>query len=527
MFDVRRLTESIKRLTRVGIALSATKNIDDFFKLILDEAMFFTNADAGTVYTVSEDQRFLDFRIVCTKSKKLLLGLADTEKWPAVPLYNDDGIKRTKNFVSFVYHEGIAHKIDNVYKQNKFDASGTKKYDRLNNYRSISMAAIPLKNHENDVLGIIQLINALDNEGNIVPFHKRNIVFLDSLASQAAIALSNKKLIENLELLLYQFIKSIAKAIDRKSKTTGGHITRVANLSEMLIQKVQEDKTIYKDVHFSNFDIQELILAGWMHDIGKITTPVYIMDKSRKLETITDRIHLVKTRMNLVSAILERDRMKADKTEIDKLEQLQKKIAEYKNFIEKCNVSSEFLQDDDIHKLEEIFTFNYSSNGKNYYLITEEEFKNLCIRKGTLLPEEMIKMHEHASVTLEMLQELTFPKKFRNVPLYASSHHEKLNGKGYPSQLQEDDLPLQARIIAVADIFEALTDSDRPYKTDKKLSETFKILAFMAKDRDIDPDLLTLFIDSGLYKEYADIYLKPHQIDEVDFAAIKKIYKNK
>ncbi|MCF7794136.1 MAG: HD domain-containing protein [Candidatus Cloacimonetes bacterium] len=526
MYDIKRLTESIKRLTNVGIALSATQDINAFFELILKEAMFFTNADAGTVYTVSDDQQHLDFKVVCTKSKKLHMGTADTSKWPPVQLYDADGNKRMKNFVAYVYHTKEPKKINDVYKQDLFDASGTKKYDRANNYKSISMAAIPLKNHENDILGVVQLINAIDDDGEIVPFAKRNIIFLDSLASQAAIALSNKKLIQNLEKLLHQFIKSIAKAIDRKSKNTGGHITRVATLSEMLFQKVNEDNTIFKDYKFDEDEIQELSIAGWMHDVGKITTPVYIMDKSKKLETIFDRIEMVKTRIDMVIAIIERDKALAPKEKYGEFDKIINEVKEYKEILITCNESSEYMNDEIYNKLTEIFTFNYSSEGKNYFIITEDEFNNLSIRKGTLIPKEMEKMHEHASVTLELLDELTFPKKFRNVPLFAASHHEKLNGKGYPSQLTEDELPLQARVIAVADIFEALTASDRPYKSDKTLSQTFKILAFMAKDRDIDPDLLTLFIDSGLFTQYANIYLKPHQIDDVDFEIIKKIYQN-
>jgi HD-GYP domain-containing protein (c-di-GMP phosphodiesterase class II) len=512
-------------LTKVGIALSATHDISAFFELILTEAMFFTNAEDGTIYTVSDDSQFLDFQVVCTKSKNILFRSADTDTWPPVSLYNSDGSKRLKNFVAYVYHTKQATKINDVYNQDLFEASGTRKYDTANNYKSVSMAAIPLKNHENDIQGIIQLINAMDDKGNIVPFAKRNIIFLESLASQAAIALTNKKLIQNLERLLSQFIQSIAKAIDRKSKITGGHISRVATLSEMLFQKVHENQTRYKDYTFTDDEIRELSLAGWMHDIGKITTPVYIMDKSTKLETIFDRIEMVKLRLELVKAIIQRDKALATPQKQAEFEHLLNLLDEYEKILINCNQSSDYMGDEMLTKLLEINDFRYSSDGKEYSLLTEDEFHNLSIRKGTLTSDEMNIMHEHATVTLEMLKELTFPKKYKKVPLYASSHHEKLNGKGYPSGLSEADLPLQARVIAVADIFEALTASDRPYKTDKTLSQTFKILAFMAKDRDIDPDLLSLFIDSGLYLEYAKRYLKPHQIDDVDFDQIKEIYQ--
>jgi HD-GYP domain-containing protein (c-di-GMP phosphodiesterase class II) len=519
-----KLAESLQRLTNVGIALSAEKDINKFFQIILDEAMFFTNADAGTIYTVSDDQKELDFKVICTLSKNLRLGTADTSKWPSIPLYDETDEKRLTNFVSYVAHTGEPLSIEDVYYQDLFDASGTKKYDSNNDYRSKSMSAIPLKNHENKVLGVIQLINAMNEKGDVVSFSKGNILMLSSLASQAAIALSNKKLIESLESLLYQFIKSIAAAIDRKSKNTGGHINRVATLSEMISQRIQTDDQYYPNIKFTDNELQEISLAGWMHDVGKITTPVYIQDKSKKLETIIDRLELVNLRFDLVEKVIENDLLHdRNKNKID-LPALLKTVGGYREFIAKCNTGGEFMSDEDLALLDNILAFQYNSNGKEYFLITDDEHNNLSIRRGTLLWEEILKMREHALVSYEMLKELTFPVKFRNVPLYASAHHEKLNGKGYPNELTEDQLPLQARIIAVADIYEALTASDRPYKPGKTLSETFKILGFMAKDKDIDSKLLNLFIDSELYMDYATKYLKEEQIDEVDFDKIKSIY---
>ena len=519
------LYEQVERLTKIGIALSGEKDINNFFQLILDGAIYFTNADGGTIYTVSEDQKFLDFKVICTRSKNLKLGTADVSKWPSISLYEEDGSKRMKNFASFVANTGEAQSIEDVYYQDVFDNAGTKTYDAANNYRSKSMTAIPLKNHENEVLGVIQLINALDAEGNIIPFSQENITMLSSLASQAATAISNKELIRSLEKLLYEFIQSIAKAIDRKSKNTGGHVLRVAGLSELLSLKVQEDKVYYPDLHYNDDELQEISLAAWMHDVGKITTPVYVQDKAKKLETIFDRIEMVVTRFELVQAVIKKDMVLADDTLKTELQAKLDLIDDYREFVTTCNTGGEFMADDKLAILDNILDFKYESEGKEYFLITENEHKNLGIRKGTLLWEEILKMREHATVTAEMLSELTFPKKFKNVSLYASAHHEKLNGKGYPYQLEEKDLPLQARILAVADVYEALTASDRPYKPGKTLSETFRILGFMAKDKDIDAKLLNLLIDSGLYMEYAKDNLKPEQIDEVDFDKIKSMYQ--
>ncbi|MBC8384930.1 MAG: HD domain-containing protein [Candidatus Cloacimonetes bacterium] len=514
-------TEHIKQLTKIGIALSAEKDINNFFNLILDEALRYTNSDGATIYTTSEDKRFLDFKIVCTISKNLKLGIADTTQWPSVPLYDSDGNKNLKNIASYVAHTGESTNIDDVYDQTIYDNSGTLSYDKANDYRTKSIVSIPLKNHENDVLGVIQLINAMDEDGEIISFTKAHITMLTSLASQAAIALTNRKLIDGLENLLQQFIKSIAKAIDRKSEYTGGHITRVATLTEMISEAIQKDNENFKNVKFSEEELDEISIAGWMHDIGKITTPIYIMDKATKLETLLDRVQLIEARFELIKLAVGKDMINSDEEKKEDLKALLERIDNYWKFIRKANIGGEFMKDGDIARIDEIFEFSYQSNGKTYNLLTEDEKTNLKIRRGTLLSEEINMMREHVIVTHEMLSQLTFPKKYKNVPLYASAHHEKLNGKGYPFHLEEKDLPLQARIIAVADLFEALTAADRPYKKGKPLSETFKILGFMAKDKEIDKDILKLLIDSKIYLNYARQYLNPEQLDEIDFDELK------
>lgn len=525
MKNEKELIRQIKALTRIGIALSAEKNINNFFKLVLEEAMNFTNADGGTIYTLSEDKQALDFTIICTKSMNLNLGMADTAQWPSVPLYDENAKRKYKNFASYVAHTGETGRIDDAYDQDIFDNSGTKDYDSKNNYHSKSMAAIPMKDHENELLGIIQLINAYDETGKITSFTEEHLIMLSSLASQAAIAYTNKNLVEGLENLLQQFIKSIAAAIDRKSKYTGGHIKRVASLSEMLADVIQKDSNIYKDTNFTPEELQEISLAGWMHDVGKITTPIYVRDKAKKLETIKDRIELVKTRFELVCGLINKDIENATSQEQkEKLTKLHSKLIDDLEFIGIVNTGSEFMRDEYIDRVNEIYEFRYKTSGKEYYLINEDEKNNLCIRKGTLLPEELEKMREHALVSHEMLSELTYPKKYENLPQYASSHHEKLNGKGYPFNKKADELPLQSRIIAIADLYEALTASDRPYKKGKTLTETLRIMAFMVKDGEIDKDLVELLIDSELYLEYAKKFLKPAQIDKVDIEAIKGIY---
>ena len=401
------------------------------------------------------------------------------------------------------------------------------------------MLTIPLKNHEDTVLGVIQFINAMDEEGNIISFTDEHKAMLSSLASQAAIALSNKKLIENLEELLNQFIRSIAGAIERKSKYSSNHITRVALLTEMIANKINDKgEKYFPGRKFSENELKELSMAGWMHDVGKIVTPEAIMDKSTKLETICDRIELVKLRLEKMELLLSCLQTKLNENEFaDFIHQhidseLEPKdfpnyFTNITNFLINVNVGKEFVDKADLEKIEKLGKIDFEYEGKHYFIFTEDEKKNMLISgRGTFTPEEMKIMQDHVAITWEMLSKLTFPKKYENVAFYAATHHEALNGKGYPNHYKAENLPLQSRIIAVADIFEALTASDRPYKPAKTLSESLTIMGFMVKDGHLDKDLVDFFLDSGLYKEYAERFMKKDYIDDVDIDSIKSKYSN-
>ncbi len=522
----------LNSLTKIGISLSAEKDINKIFDMILEEALLFTNADGATIYTVSEDKKYLDFQVVYNRTMNLRMGGTHQPiTWPSIP-FEKDKQGRSRNLSAYVAETGMSTNVEDAYHQNIFNYEGTKESDENHNYHSKSMVAIPLKNHENEVLGVIQLINALNKNGKIVPFTDEHIAILDSLASQAAISLTTRQLINDLEKLLNQFIKSIGDAIDRKSRYTAGHVKRVATLTENIAKLIHKEKSgFYEKTSFTEDQFKEISMAGWMHDLGKIITPTHIMDKSTKLETIFDRIQLIESRFELLKAIIEKDIMQAtiddDSRKIKELSDILVKLSLDFHFVERCNIGGEFMEDSDLKNLKRIAEFSYFSSDKRYILITKDEYKNLSIRKGTLLFDEMQVMREHALVTKEMLSKLSFPKKFKDVPLYASSHHEKLSGKGYPSQLSANDLPLQARIIAVADLFEALTASDRPYKTGKTLTESLTIMARMVKDNDIDGNIFNLFLETGLFKKYGEEYLHEFQVDDVDIESIKNIINEK
>ncbi|MDZ4183243.1 MAG: HD domain-containing phosphohydrolase, partial [Candidatus Cloacimonadaceae bacterium] len=459
--------------------------------MILEEAIAFTNADAATIYKVSDDGRELVFEIVYNRSMNMKQGGSHSPiDWPRIPLYTVDGEPRLTHIVTSVYHSKQCLCFDDVYETKDYDISGTISTDQKYGYRCKSMLTIPLKNHEDEVQGIIQIINAMDKQKEIVTFTGEHRTMLNSLSSQAAIALSNRKLIASLENLLMEFMRSIAKGIERKSKYSSDHIMRVAMLTDMISARINEIKSgKFADFSFSANELKELSMAGWMHDVGKIVTPEFIMDKSTKLETILDRVDLVELRFDHLRLLCQMlsERMPPEEyagfihahiaPDIDPAttdEFLEGELA----FIKRINIGGEFVPDADLERIERIAGIDFEYAGKRYLLITEDEKTNLQIRRGTLTPTEMKQMSAHVSVTWEMLSQLSFPKKYKNVAFYASTHHEKLNGKGYPLGLTADDLPLQSRIIAVADIFEALTAADRPYKKAKTLTESLRIMAF-------------------------------------------------
>ncbi len=528
----------INRLTRIGESLSSETDLHKIWDMMLEEAVEFTNADGATIYQVSEDKKYLDFEVLFNGTMKLRLGgVRGPVGWPSIPLYDENGNPRLSNIVTNVYHLKRSLCFDDVYIQEEFDVSGTKKADKDHDYRSKSMLTIPLKNHEDEVLGVIQIINAMDKDGNIIGFSEDHKTMLNSLASQAAIALSNRKLIDDLESLLMQFMRSIATGIERKSKYSSDHIMRVAMLTDMIAAKLNaSDSGYFKDLKFTDDQLKELSMAGWMHDVGKIITPEFIMDKSTKLETIMDRIDLVSKRFEMMHLVLELMQKSLEPSVLDQLikevfgdeldsQSVHTWLDDAFQFISRLNFGGEFVPDADLERVAKIASIKLSYQDKDYILLSENETVNLQIRRGTLTSDEMKQMSAHVSVTWDMLSQLSFPKKYKNVAFYASTHHEKLNGKGYPKGLTADDLPLQSRIIAVADIFEALTAADRPYKKAKTLSESLKIMAFCVKDGDLDQDLLDFFMDSGLYLDFAKQYMKEDQIDSVDIEALKKLYQ--
>lgn len=527
---MKKIYSHIKQYAKIGIALSAEKNINKLFEMIVKEAISLSSADAGTLYILDKKLNLLRFEILQNNKMNTHLGGTNDSKIaiPPVPLYVD-GEPNYANVSSYVALTGKSVNIPDVYNASSFDFTGPKKYDETTGYLSKSMLVIPMKNHEDKIIGVLQLLNAQKPDTDIIiPFSADYEDLIASLASQAAIALNNAQLIQQLELLFDSFIRSIATAIDEKSPYTGGHIKRVVDITTMIATQInRSDNGPFKDVFFNDEEMEELKISAWMHDVGKITTPEFIVDKKSKLETVFDRIDHIETRFKLIKETINNHYLNKKIELLEKgspppetlsrldhdKEQSLSLLADELNFLKGCNNTGEFMNDAMLEKLKQIAAKTYCADGKESAYLSPDEVANLSIRKGTLTTTERQKIENHASMTLNITNQLPFPDHLANVPQYASAHHERLDGSGYPLGLYAKDLPLQARIIGIADIFEALTAHDRPYKSAMKLSEALKILGFMQKDNHIDSDILDLFISSGIVKNYAETELSSEQQD--------------
>jgi HD-GYP domain-containing protein (c-di-GMP phosphodiesterase class II) len=522
------LIERFERLNAIGASLSDEPDIERLLESILLAAKAITHADGGTLYRVSEDRKVLRFEIVRTDSLKIACG--GTAACPVsatftdLPLHGDDGEPNTSLVAAYSTLSGKTVNIADAYSAHGFDFSGTREFDRTTGYRSRSFLTVPMKNHENEVIAVLQLINAIDPEsGAVRVFSEADQRLAESLASQAAVALTSHLLVRQFEELFEAFIRVINLAIDEKSPHTGGHCQRVPVLTMMLADAVEATtEGPFADFRMSEQDRYELKIAGLLHDCGKVTTPVHVVDKASKLQTIFDRIELIATRFEVARRDAELAMLRAidagasrDRARSDYLEK-SRAIDADRDFLRRVNRGSEEMSHEDQRRVREI-SGKYrwrDGEGRERDFLREDEIENLTIRSGTLTAAERETINYHIVATIKMLDALPWPRRLRHVPEYAGGHHERIDGKGYPKGLRRDEMSVQARIMGLADIFEAITASDRPYKPGMKLSEALRILGNFSREGHIDPELLAVFVKQKVYLEYAKAYLDPAQIDE-------------
>ena len=537
MDSVDDLLRRLEQLNEIGSSLSKERDITRLLESILLAAKTITNADGGTLYRMLDDHTGLRFEILRTDSLRIAMGGTSGTpiSFPNLPLLDEDGAPNDSLVAAYAAIHRQTVNIADAYDAENFDFSGTRRFDERTGYRSKSFLAVPMRNHEGEVIGVLQLINAQQpGTTNVVSFSTSDQSLVESLASQAAIALTNRLLMTQLEELFESFINLINLAIDEKSHYTGGHCQRVPALTMMLAEAVNATS----DGPLASFtmddrDRYELKIAGLLHDCGKVTTPVHVVDKATKLQTLYDRIGLIDTRFEVLKrdaeiAALRRQLDLRSKTQaeaeaaiwVDYRAQMEA-LDDERVFLRTTNVGNEATNDEALARVRRIASSRTWRNveGVQTEFLTSDELENLTIRAGTLTQSERNTINHHIVATIKMLEKLPWPKHLRNVPEYAGGHHERMDGKGYPKGLTRDEMSVQARVMGIADIFEALTASDRPYKPGMKLSQAMGIMQRFRMNGHIDPDLFDVFVGERVYLRYAEQFLDPWQIDEVNLTA--------
>ena len=560
----------LSRLVETGIELGRETDRDKILRKALFGAREIAQCQAATLYLRTERETL---RFALRTSDDPLPSFE-------LPLYDEDGNGIHRFAATHTVLSGQTVIIDNIYTDDRYDLSGTKKFSEESGMGVVSMLCVPLVPGKGKVIGLIQMMNALDPvTGDAIPFDPELVSFVDALAAQVAVTIENRNLLEAQQALVDSMIQIIAGAIDTKSPYTGGHCERVPELAMMLAEKACEvQEGPLADFRFHNEDEwREFRIGAWLHDCGKVTTPEYVVDKATKLETIFNRIHEVRMRFEVLlrDAMIERlqavHEQGVEPTEAQsRFEARRQQLLDDFAFVAECNLGGEFMAADRVERLKTIAQNRWWRHfddrlglsyeelrryerepasalpvqemlllDKTHHIIERTaskaldekyDFKlkvpehlynlgevyNLSVGRGTLTEEERFKINEHIIQTIVMLESMPLPPNLKRVPEYAGTHHETLIGTGYPRRLEAKDLSVPARIMAIADIFEALTASDRPYKKAKTLSESIKILSFFKKDGHIDPVLFDLFLTSGVFRTYAQKFLSPDQIDDVD-----------
>jgi HD-GYP domain-containing protein (c-di-GMP phosphodiesterase class II) len=540
VIDLQRSLEShflsrLEYLNAIGIALSQESDLDKLLETILIAAKNLTRADGGTLYRLVDDT--LKFEIV--RNDSLAIAMGGTSGVPVpfypIPLHDHEGKPNHSMVAAYAALTHDTVNISDAYTADGFDFSGTRNFDKRTGYRSMSFLTVPMKNHEGRIIGVLQLLNARNPEsGLVVPFSEEDQRLAESLSSQAAIALTNRLLIQQLEMLFESLIELINTAIDDKSPYTGGHCKRVPVLTMMLAEAAHNaTEGPLGEFRMTEKDRYELKIAGLLHDCGKITTPVHVVDKATKLQTIFDRIALVDTRIEVLKRDAEvamlRAKLKAleagDEASARRAEEAcSAKLRQYdddREFLRRTNFGSERMKPEDQARVSRIARYPWVNHkGDTERFLSPEEEENLNIAYGTLTADERQVINHHIVATVKMLEALPWPQHLTSVPEYAGGHHERMDGKGYPKGLVREQMSVQARVMGIADIFEALTAKDRPYKPGKTLSDSLAILGRMKEGGHIDPDLFDIFVREKVYLKYANEFLDPAQIDEVDVAKV-------
>lgn len=565
------MKHSLRRFLEISNALSAERQFDTLLDRLLEETISVADATGGAIHLVTPDGKHLE-----PASSRLRGEQSDGS---ALFRWDLDDADSPSAAVQALRTDRTCER--EVHWDNPRDlATFGRLFKRLQSSH-FRVLALPLKNRQNEPIGTLSLTFVLDDGEHRASLSPSRVAFIEALSGTAAVAIDNQLLLRARKELLESFIQLVAGAIDAKSPYTGAHCQRVPELTKLLARAACAAKEgPYAAYDLDEDQWEALHIAAWLHDCGKVTTPEFVVDKATKLETIYDRIHEIRTRFEVLKrdARIERLERALTPAQLDQIAQdLTPVLAELDEefaFVAQCNVGAEFLAPDKVERLRRIGgrgwwrtlddTLGISNDERKRrkakpaplparerlladkpehvlerpeaerlapdnawgfnleqpeHLYNRGELHNLSVSRGTLTEEERYKINEHIIQTIRMLGELPFPRHLRKVPEIAGGHHERMDGAGYPRGLKREQMSPEARMMAIADIFEALTADDRPYKAGKMLSEAIAIMAKMRANGHIDPDLFELFLRSGVYLDYAKRFMHPEQVDAVDVGA--------
>ncbi len=491
----------IKRLLDIGIALTAEKDYNKLLEKILTETRTITNADGGTLYILENNKLY--HKIMQTKSMNIYKGGGGEKiSFPPVEML-------PSNVSSYAAIMKQSVNIPDVYNSTLFDFSGPKKFDLATGYVTKSMLVIPIINREDKAIGVLQLINSLDEKNEIVPFDQHIEKIVESLASQAGMALENMQYVEEIKHFFESFVEVMATAIDERTPYNANHSKNIANLSEKFANHINTiSEGCCKDICFDSNKTNELVTAAWLHDIGKIAVPIEVLDKPTRLGESIDnlmlRLELIETkiRLNYLEKISKAAANGSSASVKAGLENQWNQDHEYlkaaREFILEVNRPSTFVDPEKSKRIQEIK--NKKFEGIEEEIITEQDLENLNIIKGTLTDGERAAIENHVNVTERILSKMTFPDYLKNVPEWAVKHHEFLDGSGYGKGCCENELPLEVRILTILDIYDALTAIDRPYKAGMPKEKALHILECMVDEGKLDQELVDIFIKSRIWE---------------------------
>jgi len=503
-------------ISRIGIAISAEKDLNKLLELILYKTREITFSDAGSLYLVEKGERKKHLTFKLTHNNTLDLKFDEF----TIPISK-------KSIAGYVALTGETINIEDAYKISKDKPyQFNKSFDERNKYRTKSMIVIPLKNHKDEIIGVIQLINKKKDRNikltnnriikeYIIPYNKEDEHTLLSLGSLAAISIENNLLYQNIKDLFEGFVKASVTAIESRDPTTSGHSERVAILTEQLALTINKIKTgKFKNIYFSENQLKEIRYASLLHDMGKVGVREEVLLKAKKLykkdlEIIKQRFNFIKLKTinkyinNKLEFLLKKGKQEYLKRLDDFENKLKKELNNLDFYLEtiiKANEPS-VLKSESQTLISEISEKTYQDlDGKEKRYLDDKEKNNLLILKGSLNKEERKEVESHIIKTIKFLRKVPWTKEISDIPKVAYYHHERLDGSGYPEKITDQKIPIQSKMMAIADIFDSLTAWDRPYKSAMSYEKALNILKYEVKDQHLDKDLVDIFIKSEIYK---------------------------